>query len=51
MYDVQSYESKDIKIICMLSDYGMEKRQYHSGGVHDISLDEKKCYSRLLHMM
>ena len=25
MYDVQSYESKDTKIICILSDYSMEK--------------------------
>ena len=51
MYAIQSYESKDTKIICILSDYGMEKRQYYSRGVHDISLDEKKCYSRLVHMM
>ena len=25
MYDVHSYESKDTKIICIVSDYGMEK--------------------------
>ena len=25
MYDVQSYQSKDTKIICILSDYSMEK--------------------------
>ena len=51
IYDVQSDESKDTKIICILSDYGMEKRQYDSREVHDMSLDEKKCYSRPLHMM
>ena len=51
IYNVQSDESKDTKIICILSDYCMEKRQYNSRGVHDMSLDEKKCYSRLLHMM
>ena len=34
MYDVQTYQSKDKKIICILSDYSMEKRQYHSRGVH-----------------
>ena len=26
MYDVHSYESKDIKIICIVYDYVMEKR-------------------------
>ena len=36
IYDVNSDESKDTKIICILSDYGMEKRQYDSRGVHDI---------------
>ena len=36
MHDVHSYESKDTKIICILSEYGMEKRRYHSRGVHDI---------------
>ena len=51
IYDVQSDESKDTKIICIRSDYSMEKGQYDSRGVHDMSLDERKCYSRLLHMM
>ena len=36
MYDIHSYESKDTKIICILSDYSKEKRWYHSRGVHDI---------------
>ena len=35
MYDVQTDQSKDTKIICILSDYSIEKRQYHSRGVHD----------------
>ena len=36
MYDVHNYELKDTKIICIVSDYGIEKKQYHSRGVHDI---------------
>ena len=36
IYDVHSDESKDTKIFCLLSDYGIEKRQYDSRGVHDI---------------
>ena len=36
MYDVHSYESKDTKIICIMSDYVMEKRRYSSRGVHYI---------------
>ena len=32
IYDVHSDESKDTKIICILSDYSMEKRQYDSRG-------------------
>ena len=28
IYDVHSDESKDIKIFCILPDYGMEKRPY-----------------------
>ena len=30
LYDVHSYESKDTKIICIVSDCVMEKRQYSS---------------------
>ena len=35
----------------MASHYSMEKRQYDCREVHDMSLDEKKCYSRLLHII
>ena len=34
MYDVHSYESKDRKIICIVSEYVMEKKQLSSRGVH-----------------
>ena len=51
IYDVQSNESKDTKIICILLTTVWKKRQYDCKGVHDMSLDEEKCYSRLLHMM
>ena len=51
IYDVHCDNSKDTKIIYILSDYGMEKRQYDSRGVHDIKLDENDHYRRLLHIM
>ena len=34
MYDVHSCGSKDTNIICIVSDCGMDKRQYSSRGVH-----------------
>ena len=51
IYDIHSDESQDTKIICILSDYHIEKRQYYSRGVHDIFWIRKKGNSRLLHIM
>ena len=42
IYDIHSDESQDTKIICILSDYHIGKRQYYSSGVHDIFWIRKK---------
>ena len=49
MYTVMN--KKIEKIICILSDYGIKKRQYDMRGVHDILLEKKKDNSRLLYIM
>ena len=51
MYNIYSCISKDIKIICIVSDYSIGKSQYSYEGVGDISFHCKEHSTRHLHMM
>ena len=51
MYNLYSCISKDIKIICVVSDYCVRKRQYSYHLVDHISLHCKEHNTRHLHMM
>ena len=51
MYNVYSSISKDIKIICVVSDYCIAKRPYSYHGVYHILLHSKENNTRHLHMM
>ena len=51
MYNLYSCISKDINIICLVSDCGIGKRQYRINGVDYISLHCKEHNTRHLHMM
>ena len=51
MYNICSCMSKDIKIICTVSDYSTGKSPYSYKGVGYMSLHCKEQNTRHLHMM
>ena len=51
IYNLYSCTSKDIKIICIVSDCGIGRRWYNYKGVGYISLTCKEHNTRHLHMM
>ena len=51
MYNISSCISKDIIIICMVSDYSIAKSPYNYQGVGYMALHCKEHNTRHLHMM